>query len=222
MDKQTKTLLGLGAIAVALYFILRPKGPNAQTPMQPTETSDRSKECENRLQEKLKTMRPDDLEGYTKMFMQDCMSAESIKYEACQMELANVMMTEQGVIEHIANCMGCAEGQIWGISSTDGKTKCITPNNFGDYGGALLGGSTFDESGGPSNPVLVDSGYGYYSSDNTTTACPAGQVKVNGKCTTTAKQLGETCVYAYEPAYILGVIGMQNGIKKCLYKYSGS
>ena len=26
MDKQTKTLLGLGAIAVALYFILRPKG----------------------------------------------------------------------------------------------------------------------------------------------------------------------------------------------------
>ena len=34
MDKQTKTLLGLGAIAVALYFILRPKVPNAQTPPQ--------------------------------------------------------------------------------------------------------------------------------------------------------------------------------------------
>ena len=36
MDKQTKTLLGLGAIAVALYFILKPKGSNAQTP--PTQT----------------------------------------------------------------------------------------------------------------------------------------------------------------------------------------
>jgi len=39
MDKQTKTLLGLGAIAVALYFILRPKGPNAQTPPTPNSTS---------------------------------------------------------------------------------------------------------------------------------------------------------------------------------------
>jgi hypothetical protein len=32
MDKQTKTLLMVGAGALALYFILRPKGTNAQTP----------------------------------------------------------------------------------------------------------------------------------------------------------------------------------------------
>jgi hypothetical protein len=32
MDKQTKTLLGIGAIAVALYFILRPKGTSGGTP----------------------------------------------------------------------------------------------------------------------------------------------------------------------------------------------
>jgi hypothetical protein len=32
MEKQTKTLLGLGAIAVALYLIFKPKGANAQTP----------------------------------------------------------------------------------------------------------------------------------------------------------------------------------------------
>ena len=36
MENKTKTLLGLGAIAVALYFILKPKGSNAQTP--PTQT----------------------------------------------------------------------------------------------------------------------------------------------------------------------------------------
>lgn len=131
MDKQTKTILGLGAIAVALYLILRPKGAKAQMPMPITD--ERSKECENRLQEKLKTMRPDDLEGYTKIFMQDCMSAESIKYEACQMELANVQITEQGYNDHIAKCMGCAEGQIWGINSSNGKMGCITPRKDGAF-----------------------------------------------------------------------------------------
>ena len=30
MDKQTKTLLGLGAIAVALYFVFKPKGSKGQ------------------------------------------------------------------------------------------------------------------------------------------------------------------------------------------------
>jgi len=35
MTKQTKLLLGLGAVAIVLYLILRPKGANAQTPITP-------------------------------------------------------------------------------------------------------------------------------------------------------------------------------------------
>ena len=54
MDKQTKTILGVGAIAVALYLILRPKGTKAQMPISTTKESDVSttytkEECEKKF-----------------------------------------------------------------------------------------------------------------------------------------------------------------------------
>ena len=124
MEKQTKTLLGLGAIAVALYFILKPKSTQE---VPPSNDMVRMQDCNKRLEEKLKTMRPDDLEGYTKQFIDYCMSEESIKYDKCQDELANVNLTEQGYNDSIANCMGCNQGQVWGINSTNGQMGCITP-----------------------------------------------------------------------------------------------
>jgi hypothetical protein len=47
MNKQTKLLLGVGAIAVALYLILRPKSVNAQTPPAPIDMCDFPQNCKD-------------------------------------------------------------------------------------------------------------------------------------------------------------------------------
>jgi len=51
MNKQTKLLLGVGAIAVALYFILKPKVAKEQTPRTPQTPQDLVNEY-NKMAEK--------------------------------------------------------------------------------------------------------------------------------------------------------------------------
>jgi len=159
MDKQTKTLLGLGAIAVALYFILRPKGPNTQTPSTQTPSTPQ-------------TLKPQELvDEYNKMAKKQVSEGRSQFNKSEQLRAIE--------INKQLNSLGYAISSQGTLITLDEYNKM--------HESQITTGQGIDESGP----------YGY-SSDN--------------------RQLGEPCVYAYEPAYILGVIGMQNGIKTCIWK----
>jgi hypothetical protein len=60
-------------------------------------------------------------------------------------------------------------------------------------GGILPGGSTFDESGGGTFGDVGEYGYGQIDKS----------------------KIGQPCVVAYEPIYIKGVYGVEQGVLKC-------
>ena len=75
--------------------------------------------------DKLKTMRPDNLEGFKTTFMNDCLSSEAIKYDACLEKQANVRYVSiQAYNIAIGQCMCCKSGEVYDINSSNGKVMC--------------------------------------------------------------------------------------------------
>ena len=140
MTKNQKIVLGVGAIALAYYlfkdkFALYPKPEHGtssggipiprgqETPSTPT--SDRQIECEKRLVEALKTMRPDNLQEFKSKFMSDCQNKEAIQYDACLDKQANVRyQSKLGFDLTIGQCMGCKSGEVFALNGTNGKVMC--------------------------------------------------------------------------------------------------
>lgn len=143
MTTNTKIIIGVGAIALAYYFYTkRGKGGATSTKTPPSgggiindfpsfpkgQPSDRQVECEKRLTEKLKTMRPDDLQKFKSEFMNNCQSQEAIKFDACIEKQANLRFKSAKAYDlEVGSCMGCKKGEVFSISSTDGKMKCQVP-----------------------------------------------------------------------------------------------
>ena len=137
MTKQTKILIGVGVVALAYYFYTKKSKGVATSTTTPTsgggipndfptfpkgQPSDRQVECEKRLTERLKTMKPDNLQSFKATFMSDCLSSEAIKYDACLDSFANVKMANLDLA--IGSCMGCKNGEVYGLNSTNGKIMC--------------------------------------------------------------------------------------------------
>ena len=141
MTKQTKILIGVGVVALAYYFYTkRGKGATTQTSSNPSvppiindfpklpsdyKPSDRQIECDKRLVERLKTMRPSNLQEFKSKFMSDCQSKEAIQYDTCLDKQANVKyQTAEGFDLAIGQCMGCKSGEVYSINGTNGKVMC--------------------------------------------------------------------------------------------------
>jgi hypothetical protein len=139
MTKTTKIVLGVGVIALAYYLYTKRGKGSSTTTQTPSNTSlppiindfptlpkgkpsDRQVECEKRLVEALKTMRPDNLQEFKSKFISDCQSKEAIQYDACRDSFANVKMTNYDLA--IGKCMGCKSGEVYSINSSNGKVMC--------------------------------------------------------------------------------------------------